>query len=51
MRLPKRCKKNKPSKYVPKYDTIPTWEEMYKHCMHPYKIVIRQVTILTQETK
>ena len=40
MRLPKYAKKNKPSKYVPKYDIMPTWEEMYEHWMQPYKNVI-----------
>ena len=47
----KKSKNNKPSKYTPKYNIMPTWEEIYKHWMQPYKLAKQQITIHTQENK
>jgi hypothetical protein len=37
VRLPKRCRKNKPSKYAPVYESW-TWKQIYVHIIWPYSL-------------
>jgi len=46
MSLPKRAKIKKRSKYVPVYQTLWTWEQMYKHWVWPYVVEVRQIQFL-----